>query len=280
MGSQSSERARMRQDLRDLAKLAAAPQSSTATPPPPQSSVPAAASSRSTDATPHGFATADSSGYVDLSAFSASDEGWVDRELSRAKGGAVLTPGSMAPMSMAALLGPEPVEERKSKRGWVYASLGLVGVAAVGALAVAVMRNAPHAAPKPGATIAAAAPAPPPATTAGAPKDPNGAPNAANAAPPSAASAAASSSAASAPSAVAAAPSPTDSTAASSRKHGARGHVASAAAAPPAHVAASKPAAPSAPASPAPVAAAKPAPAAKSGDSLLDMIRASVANKK
>ena len=54
MANQTSDRQRMRNDLRELAKLAAKPGS---------------------DSPVHGFDTADSSGYVDLSAYSTSDPG-------------------------------------------------------------------------------------------------------------------------------------------------------------------------------------------------------------
>jgi hypothetical protein len=120
----------MRTDLRELAKLAA-----------PESSP-----------TPHAFETADSSGYVDLSAFSATDDSWVERELARAGGrtraGATLAAGSMAPVAMSSLLEAEPTEtaEPSRKRGWIYTGLGLAGTAVVAILAVAIARHAPPSA--------------------------------------------------------------------------------------------------------------------------------------
>src|SRR5271154_5696474 len=103
MSNAGSNRQRTRQDLQDLAKLA----KPTGTP----------------------LATADSSGYVDLSAFSATDSGWVDRELERARAGLptaprsgksaainALSPESMAPVSLAALL-DIPIEEDVPRRG-------------------------------------------------------------------------------------------------------------------------------------------------------------------
>src|ERR1700722_7488615 len=86
MANPPSDRQRTRNDLREIAKLAN-----------------------------HGFGSADSSGYVDLSAFSAQDGNWIDRELGRASGGPspsnfpsspgrILTAGSMAPVALEALL--------------------------------------------------------------------------------------------------------------------------------------------------------------------------------
>jgi hypothetical protein len=127
MGAASSDRARMRTDLRELAKLAVPDSSPTS----------------------HAFETADSSGYVDLSAFSATDDSWVERELARAggraKGGATLAAGSMAPVAMSSLLDAEPADTGAAsrKRGWVYTGLGLAGTAVVAILAVAVARHAP-----------------------------------------------------------------------------------------------------------------------------------------
>lgn len=171
MGNASSDRSRMRHDLRELAKLAGPTDSS---------------------ATPHGFETADSSGYVDLSAFSATDESWIEKELARAsgraQGGAVLTPGSMAPVAMTALLDAEPEAPASTrKRGRVYAALFVSGVAAVTALAVVLARHRPPAATASQAETApaAAAAAPPIATpTASSPAPEPQAAARASAAPP------------------------------------------------------------------------------------------------
>jgi len=242
----SSDRARLRTDLRELAKLAG---------------------SDSTPA-PHAFESADSSGFVDLSGFSAADDSgtsldtWVERELARAggraKGGAVLTPGSMAPVAMSSLLGEaEPVDRGARKRGWVYTGLGLAGAAVVGVLAVALARHAPPSAKNaPQTEVAAAAPQPaaPPAAT------PREAPAAS--APVATTSAAPIAVTVSAPD-----PAP------ASKKHPARWHASPAATAAPAAVAAARPA-------PAKVTI----PAAKSGggggDSLMDMMRASINTPK
>ncbi len=262
-GSATADRNRMRHDLRELAKMA----SPTAAPP--------------SDHTPHNtFATADSSGFVDLSAFSATDEDWVEKELERsrrgdrAKGGAVLAAGSMAPVAMTALLAEaDAAEEQKPKRrGWVSWTFTLTGVAALAALAVTIAKHPPPgvrtllhpAAPPPAVANAApilmspVAPVPPPAAAAPATPDPVPAASA------------------SAPLAVTvAAP---DNTPPTKKKAGARWHGSSAAASP-------------APASPAPAraAAATPAPAvipkAKSGgggsgDSLMDLMKASINSSK
>jgi hypothetical protein len=249
MGTASSDRARLRTDLRELAKLAGAD---------------------STPAPPHTLDSADSSGFIDLSAFSASDsagdmDSWVERELARAggrtKGGAVLTAGSMAPVAMASLLGePEAVDADAvagaRKRGWVYTGLGLVGAAVVAVLAVALARHAPPSAKSaPQADVAAAAAQPAPGTPAAAPQD-------APAAPTPVASASA------APIAVTvSAPDPTP----TSKKHPPRWHGGSAAAAAPVAAAAAHPA-------PAPAKVTIPAPKSGGGggDSLMDLMRASI----
>ena len=143
----------MRNDLQELAKLAK-----------PVSGSPGP-----------GFDTADSSGYVDLSAFSTSDAGWVDRELARAKRGApppppragsraidVLTPQSMAPVSLEAFGGPEDTMSTRPPRGRkvLTAVLGVAAVGVVGFLAFTLAKHPPPAAdPQP--TTAAAAVAPP-----------------------------------------------------------------------------------------------------------------------
>ena len=239
----------MRTDLRELAKLAA--------PEPPASS----------GATAAGFATADSSGFVDLSAFSAAEDGanldsWVERELARAggktKAGAELSAGSMAPVAMASLLGPEraAADARPRKRGWVYTAMGILGVAAVASLAVTLSRHAPQTTRTlPQSDVAAPAVAPPVAAAAPATSE-----AAVDTAPTGVASAA--------PVAVTASPlDPAPSS--SSRKHAAtRWH-----------------GAPAAAAAAAPAAVAKVSiPAAKSGgggsDSLMDLMRASINSKK
>jgi hypothetical protein len=241
MGNASSDRTRMRHDLRELAKLAS-PTEASATP-----------------SQGHGFETADSSGYVDLSAFSATDDKWIERELARAggraQGGAVLTPGSMAPVAMTALLDAEGEAPVSGKRGRVYWALAIGGVAAVAALAIVLARHRPAATTvaSQAQTTAAAAPAPPPVATP-----------APAAAIPDAPQAVASTSAAPAVTVSAPEPSP------ASRKHAARTHGARSAPTP-------------APASHAAVAtrtASVPPSKSAGGDSLMDMMRASINGSK
>jgi len=155
MANQSSDRQRMSNDLRELARLA----------------------KPGSDSPIHGFDTADSSGYVDLSAFSTSDAGWVDRELARARKGApaplprpgvrtidVLTPQSMAPVSLEAFGEPEDtMSSARPSRGRkaLTAVLSLAAVGAVGFLAWTLAKH-PPAPPTAAATTVAAAVAPPP----------------------------------------------------------------------------------------------------------------------
>ncbi len=252
MGTASSDRARLSTDLRALAKLA----SSDGAP------------------APHAFESADSSGFVDLSAFSAADDAndmdsWVERELARAggraKGGAMLTPGSMAPVAMASLLGEAETVDTGAgarKRGWVYTGLGLFGAAVVAVLAVTLARHPPPPAKNlPQADVAAAAPQPASFAPAASLQDvPAAAPTPVASAP-------------AAPLAVTvSAPNPTP----TSKKHPTRWHGSPAAAAAPVAVA-THPAPP-------PAAAKVTIPAAKggggSGDSLMDMMRASINTPK
>jgi hypothetical protein len=153
MANQSSDRQRMRNDLRELAKLAA----------------PVAAAPH------HGFEDADSSGYVDLSAFSAKDPRWVDRELARARTGGppplpppppraaaigVHTPASMAPVALESLLTPDEtasVRPSRTKRVF-YGLAALASVGLVGFLAVALARHPPPPVAAEPSAIPAAAP--------------------------------------------------------------------------------------------------------------------------
>lgn len=231
MATRTSDRAHMHDDLRELARQASSP--------------------RAIPSSGHGFKSADSSGYVDLSAFSATDDGWVERELERAKGRVVLTPGSLRPISMDALLEVEPDPSPSRTRTWVYSGLGLLGAGLVAFLAVTLSRHAPAAAARP---VAAA-------TAVAAPQETN----APVAPPPIATTPGAVTGSAPIAPVVIASPDPS----ASSRKHAGARHPASA----PAHVAMARPAA-----SPRPAVI----PAAKGGgggDSLMDAIKASVTKK-
>jgi len=231
MATRTSDRAHMRDDLRALARQAAAPKD-----------VPSSA---------HAFDSADSSGYVDLSAFSSTDDGWVERELARAKGRVVLTPGSLRPISMEALLVPEAEEPKPSRtRPWVYSGLGLACACVVAFLAVTMSTHRPVAPAKAVAEAPAVVSPPPAATAPAAPAAPDATVTAAASATPVA-------------SVVIAAPDPTP----TSKKHaGARRAMPASA---PAHVAVARAAAPR----PVVIPAAK---GGGGGDSLMDAIRASV----
>jgi hypothetical protein len=262
MANESNDRERMRNDLRELAKLAK-PESSPAS---------------------HRFETADSSGYVDLSAFSATDSSWVDRELARAKSGSppplpkgakaraidALSPESMAPVSIESFLAPEETARTRIPRARraLYAVLALASVAGVAALAFVVSRHAPPPSPAKD-RVAVAAVAPPPAETAAASAQTPSAQPAAETVPTPPAETAARTAAATpaSPAAQAASSSP-----AAKKKAVAtsQAHAAAPAAAPP------RAAAPS---------AAKPVTiptshTKSSGDSLMDAIRSSVAKGK
>jgi hypothetical protein len=168
MANPSSDRQHLRNDLRELAKLAQ----------PSSGSVLSASKA------------ADSSGYVDLAALSASDPDWVERELARANGTAprlpppppghaarVSAPPSVVPVSLEKLASAETTARIRLSRGHkaLFAGLGVAGVAAVSFLAFAVAWHPHHNAPAPNAVAAAmvASPAtdplPQPAVTSGDP---------------------------------------------------------------------------------------------------------------
>jgi hypothetical protein len=243
MRNETPDRQQMHEELKELAKLAGTPNPAAVREP------------------AHEFESADSSGYVDLSAYRGDDESWVERELARAKTGGPrvidgLAPQSMAPVAIEALLAAdEKIEdETPPRRRWPLALAAIASVAAVAALAFVVTRNAPHT-PKP---TQAAASAPPPAATqtVSAPDPtPTQAPETAAQAPSSAPSTASNAE----PSSAAAAKKPR-------ATHASRWHAPASA---PAAVAAKPPTA-----RPAAVPASHPA--KSSGDSLMDAIRASV----
>lgn len=270
MANHSNDRARMRNDLRELARLAKA-EGEPSTP-------------------SHRFETADSSGYVDLSAYSATDSGWVDRELARAKGGGgrslpppvpqagrssgraidALSPESMAPVALDAFLVADGTAKTRVPRGRrvLYGVLGLASVAGVAALAFVVARHAPPPTTKAEVAAAVAAPPPAPATTEQAPPAQTAAGTApSSAAPPAAASPTETAPAASTATAKAAA-GPKKKAPPAARAHGA----------PPAAAARATAAAAAAPAmKPAVI---PPSHGKPSGDSLMDAIRSSVASGK
>jgi len=243
MRNETPDRQQMHEELKELAKLAGTPSPAAAREP------------------AHEFDSADSSGYVDLSAYRADDANWVERELARAKAGGSraidgLAPQSMAPVALEALMAADEKleDETPPRRRWPLALGGIASVAAVAALAFVVTRNAPHTAK---ATQAAAAPPPPAATQTVSAPDPTPAPAPETAAQaPSAAPSTASN------------PEPSPATPAKKPRasHASRGRAPAAA---PAAVAAKPPAA-----RPAAVPASRPS--KSSGDSLMDAIRASV----
>lgn len=152
MRNETPGRQQMHEELQELAKLAGTPN---------------AAAEREQA---HAFESADSSGYVDLSAYRADDESWIERELSRAKAGVGptgqraidgLAPQSMAPVALEALLSADENLEADApaRRRWPLALAGIASVAAVAALAFVVTRNAPHTGQK-ATQAAAAAPSP------------------------------------------------------------------------------------------------------------------------
>jgi hypothetical protein len=241
MRNETPDRQQMHEELQELAKLAGTPSPAAAREP------------------AHDFESADSSGYVDLSAYRADDANWVERELARAKAGGQraidgLSPQSMAPVALEALLAADEKleDETPARRRWPLALGGIASIAAVAALAFVVTRNAPHARK---ATQAAAAVPPPVATQPASAPDPT--------------PAQAPETAAQAPTAAASTASTAEPSSNTARKkphtaHASRGHASA-----PAAVAA-KPAA----ARPAAIPASRPA--KSSGDSLMDAIRASV----
>jgi hypothetical protein len=245
MRNETPDRQQMHEELQELAKLAGTPSPGSAREP------------------AHEFESADSSGYVDLSAYRADDENWVERELARGKAGGSraidgLAPQSMAPVALDALIAADEKleDETPPRRRWPLALAGIASVAVVAALAFVVTRNAPHA---PKATQAAAAAPPPAATQTVSSPDPTPTP-----APPPETAAQAPSAAPS----TATNPAPSAATAAKKPRatHASRGHAPAVA---PAAVAARPPAA-----RPAAVPASRPT--KSSGDSLMDAIRASV----
>jgi hypothetical protein len=87
-------------------------------------------------------ATADSSGFVDLSDFSETDGNWVDRALTQARNGGRAVPASIAPVAMESLARPTETRPRNdSALGAIVFVAVCVAVAAAGiASAVVVVR--------------------------------------------------------------------------------------------------------------------------------------------
>jgi hypothetical protein len=256
----------MRNDLRELAKLAAP----------------------STPATPHAFDSADSSGYVDLSAYSARDPAWVDRELARAKRGALppplpgskridaLSPASMAPVALESFVVADDTASVRPSRGrrFLFGLGALAGVGLVTFLAVTLARHPPPAAAIPPAA-AAAAPSPSPETPASPATDPVAVAAPAPSAPTPAVQATTTPDTAPASSTAASTPA---SSASSKKKHAGHGRFHPAPSASPSPVVAAAAEKKPAVVRPAAIPASKPA--AGGNDSLMDLIKKSVASGK
>ncbi len=172
-------------------------------------------------------APADSSGYVDLSAYSATDPDWVEHALARSREGAAPSPapalGSRAAGSVAPLEIPKPADSsapaRSRRRTLTIASGILAGAtAAIAAIVLLVLdpfaltgKGGGHGRDPAKQVAAAAPPAVPPSAAAAAPAPSPPASTAslasAGSAAPSASAASTSAPSASAPIAAAAAPS-------------------------------------------------------------------------
>jgi hypothetical protein len=90
-------------------------------------------------------ATADSSGFVDLSDFSETDGDWIERALAQARnGGRPIVPPSIAPVAMEAFA--EPVEKRRgsSALGAIVFVAACVAIAAGGIASAVLVLRARH----------------------------------------------------------------------------------------------------------------------------------------
>jgi len=90
-------------------------------------------------------APADSSGYVDLSAYSASDPNWVEHALARSRSGEAASPapildsralGSVAPVEVTRITEPPPPPRRSRRRAAMMTSAALAGATAALLLAL------------------------------------------------------------------------------------------------------------------------------------------------
>lgn len=251
-----------RSDLKALARIA------PPVPPPPRR--------------PQMVASADSSGFVDLAAFSADDPNWVERELAKVRTyadesqlaatgpttrGKMLTPGSLAPLALTALVEKTddvPVGVRKKKLGKI-----VFGVTALCAALLAVgfvkhQRDVENAKRAAAAQVAPQPAAPPPTQAAPAIPPPAPVPVATTPATAQAAN-----------DTPADAPKPEPAKKGDAKKDKKKPAYAAGGAAPRAQQAAAK-----APPPKAQAAKAAPAPAAGGAGSLLDLMKASVAGKK
>jgi hypothetical protein len=94
-------------------------------------------------------ASADSSGYVDLSAFSSSDPNWVEHALAKSRGeephrAAPIESKSIMPVSLSSLLAADAPPPRTNRRR-TLAIAGMASVLALGVGAVVLARRPPPA---------------------------------------------------------------------------------------------------------------------------------------
>ena len=91
-------------------------------------------------------ATADSSGFVDLSDFSETDGDWVDRALAQARTGARGVPPSLAPIAIETLVAPTATTQRRdaSALGAIVFVAVCVTVAAAGVASAVLVLRARH----------------------------------------------------------------------------------------------------------------------------------------
>jgi hypothetical protein len=89
-------------------------------------------------------ATADSSGFVDLSDFSETDGDWVDRALAQARTGARVVPPSLAPVAIETLVAPTTTRRDASALGAIVFVAVCVTVAAAGVASAVLVLRARH----------------------------------------------------------------------------------------------------------------------------------------
>jgi len=93
-------------------------------------------------------ATADSSGFVDLSDFSETDGDWVDRALAQARNGGRVVPPSIAPVALEALEAPIATPRNSSALGAIVFVAVCVAVAAGGIASAVLVLRARHEKPE------------------------------------------------------------------------------------------------------------------------------------
>lgn len=143
MASESQDRGRYLRDFAQLAKTGTLPSPSalpsrpSAPPPVPAIKTPP----------PHldGFASGDSSGYVDLASLMSNDPEWADRAIGRVPSPPVSHPPTLAPVAMAALSSQtELTAIAEPKRGarWVIGASVVVSIASLGVLGLVASKQA------------------------------------------------------------------------------------------------------------------------------------------